>query len=163
MKLELLFHINLSIVLLIAFIATKKKLTILENIFMILLLEFILSSYYAVLYVNLGLWEVSKESGLYACFVLYEIAVVPIVYMFYYNKVVFMKSVWIKMTFTIVTIGAIYIAEVLLIYMGVVTYKSWYMWQSLVGIFLLIVLFGFILYGFQLLLKWEGVIKHDAT
>lgn len=129
MKLSL--FIDVSVILLISVVMFKKKLPLLENIFIVMILEFLVSSYCAILYINLDVWEVANGTELFIIFRVYEAIMNPFIWLLYFNLLPMMVSRMSKSIVTLFFVGVQYAVEQWLVRWGVITYRGWHFWQSL--------------------------------
>ncbi|WP_186578748.1 hypothetical protein [Aquibacillus kalidii] len=135
---ELVVFIDIAIVLVIMFFVMKKYLNFLENVFRILLLEFIFTSYCAILSINFEVWKVDKAFHLYYCFALYEVMIVPIAMLIILNLLPFFKTLK-KVMISLLGILVIYMMEFLMVQWGIITYQGWHAWQSVLSLLSLLI------------------------
>jgi hypothetical protein len=155
---EVIFF-NILLFLLIAFFIKKKKLHPFENIFLLFVLEFIITGYVGILQINLQVWEISEKVNLYLIFRLNEVIVTPLLYIWYLNLMGSRKrNILEGFKISAVFVSRIYSLEFLLIKWNVIVYKNWNTWQPLFIISFIMVLSYFLLLSFRKLLSKEGVI-----
>lgn len=144
--------------LIITYGITKKNLHPFENIFLLLILEFIITSYVSILHINLQVWEISEKGTLYLIFRLNEIIITPLLYIFYLNIIGNRKKSRLeRIKVSTIFISIIYFLEFLLVKWKIIIYKDWSIWQSLLVIFFVMLLSNFYLLSFRKLLSKEGV------
>ncbi len=154
---QLLLFLNLTIIVLIAFFSTHKNLNILENIFLFLFIELIFNSYIAVLYINFSNWEIGASKDSTIIFRLWELVLVPLLYVWYFNFVATFKRKFVKLYITLFFIGSIYMLELLLARLKVITYKNWQPELSILCISLILLLTYFLKHLFHNRLRNEGI------
>ncbi|MDC3414998.1 hypothetical protein NC797_15265 [Aquibacillus sp. 3ASR75-11] len=147
----------LSILLIMSFFVTKKKCNVLENIFLFCVLEFVFTSYFAILYINHNFWEITKSIEWFIAFRIYEVIIVPLLYMFYYNLIPKLQTKLSKVVYTLLFVGILYGNEYILVKWGVIVYSNWNAWQSILFLSIILTSVYFLLLGFRHILKIEGV------
>ncbi|WP_138417536.1 hypothetical protein [Aquibacillus sediminis] len=157
---ELWITINLTTLLVITFFVTKKQLSIFENIYLFLVLEFWITSYYSSIYATFSLVDIaSSNKDQSVTFILYEIILLPLLYLSLFNlqKIITsrFKKVVLSFFFLFLAIGF----ERILVNAEVIQYTGWNIGYS--SIVLLIGLVGtlFLWLGFRRVLVNEGVLK----
>ncbi|GGB46412.1 hypothetical protein F3157_10750 [Virgibacillus dakarensis] len=152
-----LLFVYLTILYIIAFSVSGKKLNVFENLFIFMVLEFLITSFSAILYVNLQVWDITGSLELFFVYRLYEVIVLPLLYLTYFNLLAAIRGRLWKVMFTFFSIAVIYGTELLLVKGEIIAYRDWSFWQSLIVISL--VLFStYILYRwFRRVLRKEGI------
>ncbi|MRG86121.1 hypothetical protein [Salinibacillus xinjiangensis] len=148
---------DLIIGLLIATTVINKRLNILENIFILITLEFIITGYVAVLTINLGLWEMAKNAEPYTILRLHEIIILPVLYLWYFNLLDAFKSLLGKSVLTLGALLIFYGSEYLLVRWNVITYNSWNAWYSIFVLFGVIIFIQLLRRGFKHRMLKEGI------
>jgi hypothetical protein len=128
---KLSIFIDSVILLLLFFFLKRKKLTLLENLFLLMVLEFIVTSYCAILYINLDLWSIAKRTELFILFRIYEVVVYPVIWIGYFNLFHWRDSRSYKWLLTFGAIGFQLGIEQWLRKWGAIIYRDWSLWQSL--------------------------------
>lgn len=151
---ELSLFISLTIFLLLSFIVKKQKLTLFENIFIYIIIEFLMTSYCAIFYINVDVWTVANKTGLFIIFRLYEAIVYPVIWLWYFNIMPKRGAKWLL---AIGFVGIECMVEKALVLLGVITYKDWQVWQSVLVQLFVLLLTSVLLTWFQSILKKEGI------
>jgi hypothetical protein len=154
---ELSIFISLTIFLVLSFIVKKLKLTLFENLFLYIMLEFLMTSYCAILYINVDVWTVANKTGLFIIFRLYEAIVYPVVWLWYFNLKPQSGSKRSKWMLAVLFVGIVCVVEKVLVLLDVITYKNWQVWQSVLVQILILLASSFLLTWFQTILKKEGI------
>lgn len=154
---KLLLFFDITIIFLISFFIVRKRLHVFINIFTFMVLEFLIASYFAVLYVNLKAWEVANSTDLFYIFRIYEVILMPLLYISYFNLIDALKNRYIKFGLSIVLIGVLYGIELLLVHWKVIVYKEWHFWQSIVSLFLILLISNILQVIFGHILRKEGI------
>ncbi|GAA0479823.1 hypothetical protein GCM10008986_00330 [Salinibacillus aidingensis] len=154
---ELIIAINFSLLLFIASISTKKTLNVLENSFMYLVLVFFVTGYTAVYYINLKLWSVADDPQLFLILRLYELIMIPLLCLWYFNLVEVCKTWLSRIVLTILMTGILGIVQLIMTYWEVIQYKNWQFWQSIVTFVVLLIVVRLLHVWFQSKLQKEGI------
>jgi len=148
---KLSFFIDVAMVILISFCLLKKNHNRFENLFMLMAAEFVLLCYYAILYINLDLWTISKGTERFIIFRIYEVFFIPLLFLLYFNLLPLLKKLFSQFGLTVLFIGIILAVELWMVEWKVIMYKNWHAWQSLITSLFLIILLRALLKGYQLL------------
>jgi len=148
---KLTFFIDVVMFVLLSFCLLKKHHNRLENLFVLMMVEFVLSCYYAVLYINLDIWTISKGTEKYIIFRMFEVLLNPLLFLLYFNLLPSMRKFFAKFGFTVFFIGILLAIESWMVAWNVIIYKNWRAWQSLIAFLFLVFLFRVLLKGFQLI------------
>ncbi|MGG3466180.1 hypothetical protein ABES02_01130 [Neobacillus pocheonensis] len=154
MKLTII--IDVAILLLASFCIKKKRLHLFENLFILMILEFLVTSYCAILYINLDVWTVTNETVPFIIFRIYEAIIWPFVWLLYLNLLPNMKSRFSKWILTGIFVGIQSGIERWLVEWEVITYKDWPFWHSIILQVLVITLVNMALSWYRNLLRKEG-------
>lgn len=155
---KVVIFLNIILLLFITLFTTKKRLHPFENIFLLLILEFIITSYVGILHINLEVWELSEKIPSYLIFRLNEVITTPLLYFLFFNlmrnrKKSILESIKLGIVFVLI----IYSLEFLLVKWKIIIYKDWSIWQSLLIISFIMLISNFILLSFRKQLSKEGV------
>ncbi|MGG3564932.1 hypothetical protein ABES03_25360, partial [Neobacillus rhizosphaerae] len=156
-KMELSIFISLTIFLLLSFIVKKQKLTLFENIFLYIIVEFMVTSYCAILYINVDVWHVANKAGLFIIFRIYEAIVYPAIWLWYFNLHPQRVAKLSRLLLAFLFVGIECVVEKALVLLGVIIYKDWQVWQSVLVQILVLVMTSVLLTWFQTILKKEGI------
>lgn len=154
---KLLLFLDRMILVLVAFSMAKKRLHLFTNVFNFMLLEFIITSYFSVLSINLKDWELSDCSEFVLIFYLYEVIFLPLLYIWYFYLIVTTQKHWKKSIMTIGFIGLLLGVESILVKWKVVTYIDWQSWQSILAYATILSVSYFFQRGYEHLLRREGI------
>jgi hypothetical protein len=157
LKMKFSIFIDVTILLLMLFILKKKKLPLLENILILLILELVVTSYCAILYINLNLWDLAKSIAPYVVFRIYEAIFNPLIYLFYFNLLLSISTRSSKGLLTLLFIAVQTVGEQWLVQLGVITYKDWQVWQSILVQFFVLSATTLLLAGYRKILQKEGI------
>ncbi|MBT2215723.1 hypothetical protein KK120_07800 [Virgibacillus dakarensis] len=152
----LLLFLYLTILFIIAFSVARKGLNVFENLFIFMVLVFLITSISAILYVNLQVWDITRTLDV-LIYRLYEVIVLPLLYLTYFNVLAAIHERLWKVAYTVFSIAVIYGTELLLVKGEIITYRDWYFWQSLIVISLVLFLTYILYRGFRRVLRREGV------
>ncbi|MBB2482572.1 hypothetical protein H5P36_20585 [Bacillus sp. APMAM] len=153
---KLAFFIDVWMIGLISFCLLKKKRNKLENLFILMIAEFVFSCYYAILYINLDVWTIGKSAELFIIFRLYEVLLTPLLFLLYFNMLPMVKKQLTKICLTALLIGILLGVECWLVLWNVIIYINWQAWKSLLVFVFTTVLFGILLKVFQFFEKKVG-------
>ncbi|MGG1677933.1 hypothetical protein ACIFOT_19540 [Neobacillus sp. NRS-1170] len=155
MKLTLI--IDAAIMLLVSYFIMKKRLQVFENIFILMILEFLVTSYCAILYINLDVWTVTNKTALFIIFRVYEAIIYPFIWMGYFNLLPIFKSRFFKWILTGLFAGIQSGVERWLVEWDVITYKGWHFWFSFLLQILIVSMVHLALTWYRNLLRKEGI------
>lgn len=147
---KLTFCLDVVMVVLISFCLLKKNYNRLENLFVLMTVEFVLLCYYAVLYINLDIWTISKETEKFIIFRIYEVLLNPLLFLLYFNLLPLIKKLLAKCGFTVLFIGVLFGVECWMVAWNVIVYKHWHAWQTLTASLIFVILFSMLLKAYQL-------------
>jgi hypothetical protein len=154
---QLPIFVDAAIILLIAYFIKKKKLHLLESIFIIFVLEMLITSYCAILHINLEFWEVSEKPSLNAVFRIYESIISPVIWLFYFNLLSDLEKRITKALLVVLFISIQVAVEQWLVAMDVIWYLDWHIWQSIMVqfcVFVAIIVFHNL---YRKILQREGI------
>jgi hypothetical protein len=154
---QLPIFVDATIILLIAYFIKKKKLHLLESIFIIFVLEMLITSYCAILHINLELWEVSEKPSLNVVFRIYESIISPVIWLFYFNL---LPDVQKRITrfFLVVLFICIQVAvEQWLVALKVIWYLDWQIWKSILVQFTVFISIRLLHNVYRKILQREGI------
>ena len=140
------------------FVLKKKKLHIYENVFLYFVIVFLITTYYAILYVNIEVWEVSSKNSYFFIFRVVQLITLPLFLTWYFNILGQVRTLYIKGAFSLFVVAIAYVLEYILVQFKVIIYKDWSWWQSLVFIVLILLLTNLFYKVFRNILRKEGVI-----
>lgn len=152
-----LILLNIIILFFITFSIVKKRLGLLENLFIFMVQELLITSYFAVLYINLKVWEITNSIKLFIIFRLSEFLVIPLLYVMYFNLLAAIQSHFNKSLFTITYIAILYGVEFLLVQGKVIRYNGWDFWHSLLSIAFVLLISSILQFCFRRVLRKEGI------
>ncbi|MDN3019599.1 hypothetical protein PH210_25880 [Paenibacillus sp. BSR1-1] len=155
MKLTLI--IDAAIILLVSYYIMKKRLHLFENIFILMILEFLVTSYCAILYINLDVWTIANDTELFIIFRVYETIIYPFIWLSYFNLQPFFKSALSKWIWTGLFVGIQSVVERWLVEWDVITYKGWPFWLSFILQTLIVLIVHLALAWYRNLMRKEGI------
>lgn len=155
MKLTII--IDVAIILLVSFFILKKRLHLFENIFILMVLELLVTSYCAILYINLDVWTVTNDTELFIIFRVYEAVLYPFIWLWYLNLLPIMKSRLTSWLLTGVFVGVQCGVERWMTVWNVITYKGWPFGLSFIVQILVVVIVNMTLSWYRNLLRKEGI------
>ena len=138
------------------FVLKKKKLHIYENVFLYFVIVFLITTYYAILYVNIEVWEVSSKNSYFFIFRVVQLITLPLFLTWYFNILGQVRTLYIKGAFSLFVVAIAYVLEYILVQFKVIIYKDWSWWQSLVFIVLILLLTNLFYKVFRNILRKEG-------
>lgn len=112
---ELAIFLDITIILIISLILFQKTLHLFENIFMFLVTDIVFMNYMGVLYDNTKILELSAKIDHLIIFHLYEVIVIPILTVWYFNFLYALKDSFRKWMLTIYYLFTVYAVEFLLL------------------------------------------------
>lgn len=152
-----LILLNIMILFCISFFILKKKLSLPENLFIFMIEELMITSYFSILYINLKVWVITDQIPLFIIFRLYEFIVIPLLYVMYFNLLAAIQSRFNKWLFTITYVGILYGVEFLLVLGKVIRYSGWHFWQSLILIASALLVSYILQLGFRQIIRKGGI------
>ncbi|WP_223593922.1 hypothetical protein [Neobacillus bataviensis] len=155
MKLTLI--IDAAIMLLVSYFIMKKRLYLFENIFILMILEFLVTSYCAILYINLDVWTIANETEPFIIFRVYEAIIYPFIWLSYFNLLPIFKSRFSKWIWTGLFVGIQSGAERWMVEWDVITYKGWPFWLSFILQILIVLMVHLALAWYRNLLRKERI------
>jgi hypothetical protein len=120
-----------------------------ENIFLLMILEFFVTSYCAIIYINLDDWSIAKGTELFIIFRIYEVVMYPVIWIGYFNLLYWKSSRTYQWLLTLGTIGIQIGIEQWLRKWGVITYRDWSLVQSMLIQMLVLFLAAISLYWYR--------------
>lgn len=146
---KLSFFIDVWMIGLISFCLLKRKRNKLENLFILLMAEFLSTCYFAVLYINLDVWTIAKSVELFIIFRLYEVLLIPLLFLFYFNLLAIVEKQLAKMGLTVLFIGILLGVECWLVTWNVIIYTNWQVWKSMLVFLFMTVIFSVLIKGYR--------------
>lgn len=156
---KLPIFIDVAIILLISFFMLKKKLNPIANFFIIMILEFLVTTYSSFLTVNLNLWKISDDVGLFIIYRIYVVIVIPFLYLLYFNIVLRSERQINKWIISALFSGVLYVLEYCLKIWRVITYENWNYWGSFIIQLLILSIVYILLMFFHIQMKSERIEK----
>lgn len=153
---KLLIILTITIIFLISFFIKKKPLLPIENIFVILIIEFIFNSYIGIITINYGVWVIPEDPASQITFRVWEILFIPLLILWTLNSLSQQKNHKAKILTSLVFLLMIYGSETLLLYWQIIKYTGWQGWQSILVLTIILFITTFLLRVFSVLLKKEG-------
>ncbi|MEH7332444.1 hypothetical protein V7161_07385 [Neobacillus drentensis] len=135
----------------------KKRLHLFENIFILMILEFLVTSYCAILYINLDVWTIANETELFIIFRVYETIIYPFIWLSYFNLQPIFKSPLFKWIWTGLFVGIQSGVERWLVEWDVITYKGWPFWLSFILQTFIVLIVHLALAWYRNLMRKEGI------
>lgn len=135
-----------------------RKLSILENLFIYIIIFIIIINKSTLVSLNLGYVETTKDTLLYLCHILSRNIVIPLTLVIFCNLFYTAKKQIIKYASVIITLTLLIGLEYLAIYLGIYTYKNWSLIIELIFSLLYIVLTLLFAKWFRKRLKKDGII-----
>ncbi|MFS0862848.1 hypothetical protein [Fredinandcohnia sp. 179-A 10B2 NHS] len=151
--------LGLSLLTLIATSVIKKKLTLFENLYIVLVLEFLVTSYGSILYVNTKRWSVSQDVESLLSFILFETILIPFFLLWYFNFFFSVTTVLQRIGLSLIVVSTLYSIEYFLIYNEAITYEDWSFLYSLLSYTFILLLTLLITVPFIRLLQKEEINK----
>lgn len=152
-----LILLNIMILFCIAFFIIKKRLSLPENLFIFMIEELMITSYFSILYINLKVWVITNRIPLFIIFRFYEFIVFPLLYVMYFNLLAAIQSRFNKCLFTITYIAILYGVEFLLVQGKVIRYSGWHFWHSLFLITAVLLISYILQFCFRQIIRKEGI------
>lgn len=154
---KLVIFLDITIILMISFILSRKTLHIFENIFLFFVTDILFLSYMAVLYNNTDFLELSQEIDLHIIFRLYEVINIPLLTIWYFNYLSALKNTFGKWVLTICYLFAVYAVEYLFLKWEVISYNGWNACLSIIGMILMLLIIGILKNIFKRTLRKEEI------
>ena len=145
MKLSIFLYF--VILLLVSFTIMKRKLHLLENIFLYIIVVFVMTTYSAALYVNSSLWEISVNKDLFVIFRIYQAFGYPFIWILFFNGLPGRETPVYRWSYTVIFICAQLALEQWLVQWKVIIVDGWSLFGSLV-------IQSFVLFFTAIALKW---------
>lgn len=148
---------GLTLVLLISLSLKREKLNLLENLFIMMITEFLVTGYCGVFYINLDIWSVADQSDLFIIFRFYEVIIVPFIWFWYVNLLPNVGARGLKVLLACVFVAIQSGVEQWMGAWKVILYQDWQLWQTvLVQIVMLLILHTSLLW-YRSILRKEGI------
>jgi hypothetical protein len=154
-----LIILGLSLLTLIATFVIKKKLTLLENLYIVLVLEFLVTSYGSILYVNTKRWSISQDVESLLSFLLFETIVIPFFLLWYFNLFFSVETTLKRIGLSLILISTLYSIEYFLVYNKAIAYEDWSFLYSLLSYAFILLLTLLLTIPFIRLLQKEEIKK----
>jgi len=152
---ELVLFLNFTILLLLLYCLINKKLHPLESIFIILIVEFIISTYFAIVTVNKEFIEISNKSYLLILFRVHEVITLPIIILLYFNGYALLKTKIMKWFSNVLIIVLLILIEEVIKYWEGITYLQWNVWRSGLFYIFLVLTTSVLLKAYSTILRKE--------
>ncbi|MFD2445395.1 hypothetical protein ACFSO7_15630 [Bacillus sp. CGMCC 1.16607] len=154
---NLSLYLDFTFILILAFCLSKKPLLVLENIFIFIITEFLISSYYGILIINTNVADVSQENDHLIIFRISEIITTPLLMLWFHNLLSVIKTPFYRISFSILFIALMYSLELLLVYWKVIIYHDWGIWNSFLAIPIILLISTTLHKVFRYMLRKEGI------
>jgi hypothetical protein len=153
---KLALSICIGVILIILFFVTPSKLNSIVNIFLFLCLEFLISTFYSLLYINLGIWKISQQAIDYLTFQTYELIILPFSFLIFINYFLMMKSNTKRSALILFFLFMLLMAEQFFIHFEILNRQKGIL-PSVVGYTLVFIISLLLIKIFQHLLRKEGI------
>lgn len=155
---ELIIFLDLTFLLIIAFSISKKHLYSLENIFMLIMIEFMFTCYIGIVFVNMEVWELStNKNQQLIIFYIHELITIPVMIVWFHNIWAVMKTTLSRIIFSISFVPLLYSPEFLLVHWQVIIYRKWSSWQALLALAILLLVTNRLQLVFRRILRKDGI------
>ncbi|MFC0560414.1 hypothetical protein [Halalkalibacter alkalisediminis] len=140
-----------------SFALYARKLSILENLFIYIIVSMIVINKATLVSLNFGYVEITKDTVLYLCHLLSRNVVIPLTLLLFCNIFYIAKKQIIKYASIFITLTLLISLEYLAIYFGIYTYKNWSPFIELLSLLLYILLTLLCAKWFRKRLKKDGI------
>ncbi len=154
---KFLIVLDLYIIFLIAFFTVRKKSHIFVNIFTYFVLEFLITSYFSIINLNIGAVEISGDIRTLLLFRAYELIIEPLICIWYLDFISNEKSIIYKCGLTIFVFVIFFVKEFQFVQWGILTFISWEYWKTLVSLFGILFIAYILQIWFKIMLRKEGI------
>lgn len=137
---------SFTLIGIISFFALKKAHHPLTLIFLLMVIEFLYTSFISVIVDNAELWTVTKTTRYFIMFRVTEVVVFPLLLLWYIESVKRVSTFSKKLLITVIWVGILVGVETILIHIHLFTYEKWEVWGSII-VWSILLLFLHILQG----------------
>jgi hypothetical protein len=156
------FLLDFIIFLTTLFLLKKKHFHAVQYLFVFLIAVFLYSSFISSIVDNLELWKIKAKPVPFVAFRLSEIILFPILTVWFIELVFVFKNRLYRTCVLIFFIASSVIIERWLLYLDIIEFNKWYMYQTIITWFFLYLISFFIHKGIGKLLVKEGT-KGDSS
>ncbi len=156
-------YIFISIICVIVFALSKKKAHEFELLLIILLIEFLFLTYFAIISTNYSYIKISTKAQDYVTYQIFEIVLLPMLVLLTISYTSFLKSAFAKCLLGLTLVGVLCSIEYSLLRLIIIEYKGWHFFYSITAYSLIFILIQTAKHWFRKILINEGMIKHDSS
>jgi len=149
----------ITTMIIIVFIITKPKQNGLLNIFIFLCVEFLVSTIFSILLVNLSVWGTPGGNVSPIDFQIYEVLTLPFLYLLFFQYFLRTNPFYKKGLYSLIFIIFLIAIEFFLIQMNILSHNRWGYGPSIISHFITVTITLLAAKLYQSLLHKEGV--HD--
>lgn len=125
MPMSFVLLIAVSILLFISFFSVKKRLHTYEYVFVLLIMEFLITSYTAVFYVNGKYFVVSKELPEFFTYKVVQLIIVPFIILWSLELIMRLNVRFIRFIMIVSSISLLFFIDQTLVHLGIIEYRNW--------------------------------------
>ncbi|WP_040203535.1 hypothetical protein [Neobacillus jeddahensis] len=155
MKLSII--VGLALVLLISLLIKREKRNLLENLFIMMIAEFLVTGYIGVFYINLEIWSVADRIDLFIIFRFYEVIIVPFIWFWYVNLLQNVEALGLKVLLSCVFVAIQSGVEQWMGVWKVILYQDWQLWQTVLLQIMMLLILHMGLHWYRSILRKEGI------
>lgn len=151
--------ISVTLCLCIFFFTLRKRNHPLTLIFILMINEFVFTTFISIVVDNEERWKVTEEVKHFIMFRIVEVVLIPLILLLYTEWLLRSNSTWRKALITFLWIVLLLFVEFAAIQGNIYQHKRWEYWMSFILWFTLLFLTAFSQVVFQKLLRREGIIQ----
>jgi hypothetical protein len=149
--------LSVTLILIISFVLIKKKNHLLVLVFVLLVTEYLITSFVSVIVDNENLWKVSKDPWDFFIFRVTEVVIFPLLLLLYLEMMERFHAISTRMLISSMWIVLLVGIERLLINLDIMKYVQWEQWASFLTWFLFLYITNLLKRTFNRLLHKEGI------
>ncbi|WP_413303907.1 hypothetical protein AA0X95_27055 [Bacillus sp. 1P10SD] len=148
---------SFTLIGIISFFTLKKVNHPLTLIFLLMVIEFLYTSFISVIVDNAKLWTVTKSTRYLIMFRVTEVVVFPLLLLWYIESVKRVSTLSKKLLITVIWVGVLVGVETILIHIHLFTYEKWKVWGSIIVWSTFLLFLQFLQGIFSRILFYEGI------
>lgn len=117
--------ISLTLITLLIFILSKKKLSFLKNAIVFIVMSILIKNYLTLINMNFKLIKITLDDSLFIALLLYRELIIPFYILLFINRYFFTKKKWLRCFLFIIFASIIQGFEMLMVNFQVITYVNY--------------------------------------
>ncbi len=154
---KIALFLNSTLIFLLFLCVSKKRLHMFANIFTFMILEFLITTYFSILNVNYHLFKFPNRDDLYFIIRVFEVILLPALFIWYFNVMSSLKTRFFKIALTILLFTIFNGLDYLFVHWKVIKFLNWHYWKTLVSLLAILLITFWLQQWFRMILRKEGI------